>query len=124
MGFLAKLGKIVANIGSVIAMGSPLFVKDGSKADAAIDKAQDSLAKIAEYIALTEIVGQSVTAPLPGAEKLKGVTPAIAQIIMKSALVAGYEVDQELFLRGCTKMADGAADVINSRKGDPATVKA
>ena len=71
------------------------------------------LAQIANAIVQVESFGQILNTP--GVDKLKAVVPAVSQVVMASAMLAGRKIsDQPLFLRGCTKVADGIADILNS----------
>ena len=51
-----------------------------------------------------------------GEQKLAAATPLVAQVILRSALMAGSKFDRELFMQGCRKITSGFADVVNSRE--------
>lgn len=111
MGFLKKLGNILLKITQVVTGVGPIL---GGKAGA-VDTVIDKLTQIGEVVTLVEAFGQAVSQPLPGIEKLKGVTPVVAQIILTSSLVAGRKIaDPVKFEAGAQQIAAGVADVLNS----------
>jgi len=73
------------------------------------------IAQIADVVVNAEVLGAALG--LPGTDKLKAAAPAVAQIILKSAVLAKHQVaDPVLFQQGAQKIADGFADVLNSLK--------
>jgi hypothetical protein len=74
-------------------------------------------------ITMVEAIGQAASVPMPGAEKLKVATPLVAQIILSSSMLAQHKIgDEVLFRQGCTSIASGMADVLNSLHGNPETI--
>lgn len=79
---------------------------------------------------LTEIAGvivdveqMSIALALKGPDKLKAAAPLVADIILKSTLLANHKVaDAVLFQQGASKIADGMADCINSLHTNGATL--
>lgn len=115
MTFLKKLGGIIAKGLSIVTGFGPILSTTipGTRDDLFINKAAADLAQIADLIALAEVFGQ--VQGLAGPDKLKAVTPAVAQIILKSSVLVGKKIkDEAKFASGATKIADGMADVLNS----------
>ena len=94
----------------------------GDKDDKIIAKSTDTLIQVSTVIQMVEAIGQAASTPMPGAEKLKVATPLVAQIILSSSMLAQHKVANEvLFRQGCTSIASGMADVMNSLTGEPDT---
>lgn len=82
-----------------------------------VEVVSQDLAQIGEVIAATEAVGAALG--LPGTDKLTAAAPAVAQVILRSAVLADKQIaDPALFQRGASKVADGMADILNSLKDD------
>ena len=121
MSFLKKLGEVIAK-GVNLAKGALPVVGKVTEAVSPYLPAlggafQSDLKKIAEVIAEVEVFGQVLGHP--GPDKLKAVTPVVAQIILQSSLLAGHQVEKpELFTKGAEQIAAGMADVLNSLQAD------
>ena len=121
MTFLKKLGQIILQ-GAAIAAGIGPMAKvliPGDNDDRIIDWVNDGLVQVASIITTVEAVGQVLNQP--GPEKLRAASPLVAQIVLKSSVVAGRKIaDPVKFQAGCQKIADGMADVLNSIDADEA----
>lgn len=124
MGFLKKLGGVLAKgIGYVTGFG-PLVASSipGDKDDAIIGKVTDSLNEVAGIVVTVQAVGE--TLGTDGPEKLKAATPLIANIVVRSALVAGRPIEnQALFLEGCTDLTNAVYKILESQKADEVKTK-
>ncbi len=68
---------------------------------------------MAGIIQQIEIIGQKMQTP--GAQKLQMAAPLVAQVILQSSVLANHKIaNSDLFQQGCTKVADGWADILNS----------
>ena len=116
--WLGKAGKIINTIGQVLGLFSPAITTLFPGAKEEIKVVSQDIAQIADIIVLVEGIGQAGS--LPGADKLKVAAPLVAQVILKSSIMAKHDIDVPvLFNQGVTKVADGMADILNSLKGDP-----
>lgn len=123
MSWLKKVGSIVLKVSQIVVGFGPTAAAliPGDKDDKIIRVLSADLVQIAGIIQQVEVFGQALG--LPGADKLKAASPAVAQIILQSAILAKHEIaDPALFSRGCTKVADGMADILNSLKDQVDTV--
>lgn len=117
MSWLKTVGQI-ALAGAKIAGFAPLvmpFIPEDRRTtvDAIVARTTDTLSSISGVIAQAEIMGQALA--LPGADKLKGATPAVAQLVLQSSILAGKKIaDPAKFQAGCQQIAAGVADVLNS----------
>ena len=112
MKWLTKIGNILVK-GIQIANGVSPFLS--GKSGEIAGKVTSELEQISDVIIQAELFGQILGTP--GPDKLKASAPAVAQILLKSAIVAKHKItDEALFMRGATKIADGMADVMNSLK--------
>lgn len=113
MKFLSKLGSIIGKVTAIATGIAPLFPQYNKETG----KVVDTLNGIASVVMNAEVIGQVLN--LPGADKLKGVTPLVAQILLSSDMMAGKKInDPILFKAGAEKIASGIADVLNSIKDD------
>lgn len=113
MRFLTKLGQVIGKITEIAIGFAPLAKVALPGQSDKIDVISQDLAEVAQIIATGEVIGQ--TLKLPGAQKLQGVTPLVAQVILRSSIVANHKIaDPVLFQQGAQKIADGMADVLNS----------
>ena len=115
MSFLKKLGQVILNVTGIVTGFGPLIAAliPGNKDDKIIQIVSADLTQIANIIQQVEVFGQALG--LPGADKLKGSAPAVAQIILQSSLMINKKINNPvLFKQGCTKIADGMADILNS----------
>jgi hypothetical protein len=123
MTFLKKLGEVVLKVTGIVTGFGPglAAIIPGTKDDVIIQKVSIDLAEIAQIIQQAEVFGQALG--LPGAQKLQAAAPAVAQIILQSSILAKHELaNPVLFQQGCTKVADGMADVLNSLKDNVETI--
>lgn len=113
MKFLKKLGQIILKgTKLVLGLGATGVVSAGT-ATVVVDK----LREIRDVIINVEVFGQALG--LVGSSKLTAAGPAVAQVILSSAILADRKIDDaELFAQGATKIADGMACVLNSLKDD------
>lgn len=122
MTFLSKLGKAMQIAGKVVAVitgFAPALVAltPTKKDDEIYAKIADPLTQVAGIIIQVEGMAQALDQPLPGTEKLKMATPIVAQIILNSGIMVNKKIaNPELFKQGCSSIASGVADVLNSLK--------
>jgi hypothetical protein len=113
MSFLSKLGQVILKITEIATGFAPLAKVALPGQSDKIDIISQDLAEVAQVVSLAEVMGQALK--LPGAQKLQGVTPLVAQIILRSSIVANHKIaDPVLFQQGATKIGDGMADILNS----------
>ena len=114
--------RFLKKVGSLIVAGSRLILGISTQVqrvlpDGRIETVTDKLLEIQDVIIKAEVFGQTLS--LIGADKLKAAGPAVAQVILGSALMADRKISRpELFSSGASKIADGMADVLNSLKDD------
>lgn len=114
MTFLKKLGSIIAKGLQLAGQFEGLIPANVAQTYTIV---KNELVQIAKVIIDVEVMGQALS--LPGAQKLTAATPAVAQIILDSAILAHRKIaDEALFKAGAQKIADGMADVLNSIKDD------
>jgi hypothetical protein len=119
MSFLKKLGSVFLKITQVLVGFQQSGLIPASAAGAVAVGIRD-LEAISAAIVQAEVMGQVLG--LPGADKLKAVTPMVAQIVIQSSIVANHKIENTaLFEAGCAQIAAGMADVMNSLKGDVKT---
>jgi hypothetical protein len=117
MTFLKKLGAILLEATKIVTGFGPLAsaLIPGTKDDKIIQVVSSDLVQIAGIVTQVEVFGQALS--IAGADKLKAAAPAVAQIILQSSLLANHKIaNAPLFQTGCTKIADGMADVLNALK--------
>ena len=120
MSFLKKFGMLILKATSIVTGMGPLFASNPSQA-ALVATASTDLHVISGIILSVEAMGQALE--LKGADKLTAATPLVAQVILKSSILAGHKIkDDALFLAGSKKIADGMADVLNSLEDNGITV--
>lgn len=121
MKFLSKLGQVILQA-TQIAIGFAPFAKVALPGQSdKIDIISQDMAEIAQVIANAEAIGQALQ--LSGTDKLKGASPLVAQIILRSAILANHKIaNPALFQQGASKVADGMADVLNSLEDKVETV--
>jgi hypothetical protein len=118
--FLKKLGGILVK-GIAVAVGfAPMIQQFVPGSTGIVQTVSKDLAQIADIIVQAEAMGQALGQP--GPQKLIAVTPMVAQIILGSSMLSGHKIaNSDLFKQGCTSIASGMADVLNSLKDDVAT---
>lgn len=113
MKFLSKLGQIILKGVEIYAGFAPIAQASFPSASGAIATVSKDLSEIADIIVQVEAVGQALQ--LPGDKKLLAAVPSVTQIVLQSSMLANHKIsDPVLFKAGCTKIADGMADVLNS----------
>lgn len=113
MGFLARLGTIILKFTEIAAGIAPIVSAAAPQAAPAITLVTSELTQIASVVQQAEVFGQALK--LPGAQKLTGAAPSVAQIILQSALLANHKIaDQARFTQGVNSIASGVADVLSS----------
>ena len=121
MKFLTKLGQILLQATQIVTGFAPLAKMALPGYADKVDVVSQDLAEIAQVIANVEAVGQALT--LPGAQKLQASAPLVAQVILRSAIVANHKIaNPTLFQQGAQKIADGMADVLNSLEDKVETI--
>jgi hypothetical protein len=117
MKFLTKLGALLLKGVAIVSGISPLVTTQFPGSNSAVQVISADLAQIADIIAQVEAIGQALGQK--GPDKLKAAGPLVAQVVLKSALLANHKIAQpDLFAAGSTKIADGMADILNSLAAD------
>ncbi|HZD93514.1 MAG TPA: hypothetical protein VE133_04620 [Candidatus Sulfotelmatobacter sp.] len=122
MTFLKKLGQILLNVAGVATGIGPLISPflGGGKVAAAVSTGVNDLTQIAQLVVSIETAFAAVPGS-NGAQKLQALVPLVANIISTSQAVAGKQVQNtELFMKGCTEVAQGMVDVLNAIHPDEA----
>jgi hypothetical protein len=115
MKLLSKIGQIVLKTTQLLLGFGPLINSTFPDASGKVVAVVDKLTEISDVIIKVEVFGQALN--LQGSDKLKAAGPMVAQIILSSAILADKKIaDPVLFARGCTNIAGGMADVLNSLK--------
>lgn len=110
MTWLSKVGSILLKVTQIVTGIAP-FIPAAQQGTYQI--VSRDLEQISAIITQAELFGQALS--LPGAQKLTAATPAVAQVILQSSILANNKISNEvLFKQGCQKIADGMADVLNS----------
>lgn len=115
MKFLTKFGQVALRVIGIVTGILPMVgaAIPGTRDDLVIGRVLDTSQQIGSVIGQVELFGQALG--LKGADKLKGAAPALAQVILQSAALAGHKVkNEELFRQGVLKVGDGWADIYNS----------
>jgi hypothetical protein len=115
MTFLSKLGAaLLKGIGIVSGL---LPIVSQAFPGGVINTVSKDLSQIAEIITSVEAAGQALQ--LAGDKKLEAAAPLVAQVILQSSMLVNNKIkDPALFMAGCTKIASGMADVLNSLHED------
>jgi hypothetical protein len=117
MTWLKKIGEIILRAGQlVVGFGPGLASLTANKTDdKLVGVFVSEFTQVAQIIAQVEVFGQALGTA--GPDKLKAAAPAVAQIVLASSLMVKHEIaNPVLFQQGCTKLADGMADILNSLK--------
>ena len=118
MKYLSAIGKILLNVTQIV-VGIGPFIPTAQQGTYQI--VSRDIEQISGIIIQTELFGQALS--LPGSAKLTAATPAVAQIILQSSILANRKIaNPVLFRAGCTKITDGMADVMNSLNDSVDTV--
>lgn len=120
--FLKKLGQILLNVAGVATGIGPIitpFLGSGETAKYVTTGVND-LTSIAQLVVNIETAFAAVPNST-GVQKLQALVPLVANIISTSQVVVGKKIAQpELFTKGCTEVAQGMVDVLNSIHPDEA----
>lgn len=125
MSWLKKIGTALGIVTQVVIGFGPLVTKftPSDKDDKALPTVVDTLQHIAGLVVTAEAMGQAIA--VPGADKLKMVTPLVAQAILQAEFMTGHKIqNQALFAQGCAAIGSGMADVLNSLKDDAVKTQA
>ena len=118
MTLLSKIGSILLKVSQIVIGIAPFIPATQQGVFQIVSK---DLEQISAIIIQAELFGQALE--LKGSAKLTAATPAVAQIILQSSILANHKIaNQELFKQGCTKITDGMADVLNSLNDSVDTV--
>lgn len=123
MKWLTRVGSILLKATQILVGITPVVgpIIPGDKDDRILAVAASELQLMLTVITQVELFGQALG--IPGPDKLKAAAPAVAQIILSSAMMANRKIEDEvLFRAGCVKVADGMADIANSLKADIETI--
>lgn len=120
--FLKKLGQILVQGVGVVTGLYPLlqpFLGSGKGNTVAVTAVND-LTQIAQLVIQIETAFNNVPNST-GAQKLQALVPLVQSIITTSQVVSGKKVDNStLFTQGCTEVAQGMVDILNSIHPDEA----
>jgi hypothetical protein len=125
MTWLKKAGLILAKVTEILIGFGPIVssIIPGDKDDKVIQVATHELTQIAQIVTQVEVMAGALSQPLPGDQKLLMATPAVAQIILQSSMMAHHKIaDPVKFKAGCASIASGMADVLYALKDDVDTV--
>jgi hypothetical protein len=115
MTFLKKLGEIL-RVGTKIIVGFDPLIRNAIPGNRE-DRFLDALKEIRATVITAEAMGQTLN--IVGPDKLKMVTPVIAQILLQADGFKGHKIVNEvLFLEGTSDIGSGVAKVLNSFKDD------
>jgi hypothetical protein len=118
MTLLSRIGSILLKVTQIVTGIAPFIPASQQGTYQIISR---DIEQISNIIIQAELFGQALN--IPGSSKLIAATPAVAQIILQSSILANHRiVNQELFKQGCTKITDGMADVMNSLNDSVNTV--
>lgn len=120
--FLKKLGQILVQVAGVATGIGPLitpFLGSGETAKY-VGSGVNDLTSIAQLVVQIETAFAAVPNST-GTQKLQALVPLVSNIIATSQVVSGKKVAQSaLFTKGCTEVAQGMVDVLNSIHPDDA----
>lgn len=117
MGFLKKLGQIIASVSGLFTGFAPLLQKELPGSAGVIQIVNKDIAAVADAVANAEALGQMQG--MSGADKAKYLAPLVAQIVLSGSIVAGKKIqDQAKFLQGCGNLGGAIADIMNSLHED------
>lgn len=117
MTFLKKFGLEVLKIVQIVLGLAPVVSQAIPSAGGYVTTVKDTLAKIADLVAIVESAFAAVSDPSAktGPQKLQAVTPLVAQAILESSLLAGHKIaNATLFEQAAKEIAGGVADLLNS----------
>lgn len=121
MKFLTKLGAIILRGVEIVSGFAPMVAQSLPGSAGTVQIVSKDLSEVAAIIQDVEVMGQALNQA--GPDKLKAAAPLVAQIILQSAILANHQIENAgLFNQGCTEIASGMADILNSLKADIQTV--
>lgn len=114
MSWLQNVGKgIVIGLGYIAKFEG--LIPASASTNPTIRKIESELSQAAEVIVAVEAMGQALS--ISGPDKLKAAAPQVAQIILKSDMMIGHQIEnQTLFNEGSSDIANGLAKILNSLK--------
>jgi hypothetical protein len=123
MKFLTKLAQYFAKGLQILQVFEPIAqVALPGAAGAVVQVVSQDVTQIAEAVIDAEQVGEALQ--LKGTDKLKVAAPKVADIILRSAMLANHKIaNPDLFNQGAAKVADGMADIVNSLHTDGISVQ-
>jgi len=117
MKFLSKLAQIFAKGLQIVGLFGPSIQTLIPQSGGVIQTVSADLAQIGNVI--VDVEQMSVALQLKGPDKLKAAAPLVADVILRSTLVANHKIDnQDLFNQGVMSVASGMADILNSFHSD------
>lgn len=116
MGWLKEIGLGILKGAQVFTGFSPPIKSQLSdRGDIVVDKISDTLNEMAGLVVLTESIGAALK--LSGEQKLDATVPLVTQLILKSDLMTGKEInDQAKFTEGIKNLTNGVVAILNSVK--------
>lgn len=113
MKFLTKLAQIFAKGLQIVGLFGPVIQTVLPQSAGIVQTVSQDLSEIAQVVVDVEQAG--VALQLKGPDKLKAAAPLVADIILRSTLVANHKIDNPaLFQQGVNSVASGMADILNS----------
>ena len=118
MTLLSRIGSVLLTATKIVTGLAP-FIPPANQGTYSV--ISQDLEQISAIIIQVELFGQALG--LKGPDKLTAASPAVAQIILRSSILANHKIANELvFTAGCKKIADGMADVMNSLDSSVETI--
>lgn len=114
MGFLKKLGSVLAKVGAIVVGINP-FIPDQYKDEAAL--VVDKMSQLHSLIIQVEAMGAALN--LTGQQKLEAITASATALFLQSATLAGHEVaDKAMFIEAVRETVSAQVKMLNALKGD------
>lgn len=113
MKFLSKLAELFMKGLQIWTGFSPAVTAALPGSAGAIQVVSQDLSEIGNVI--VDVEQMAVALQIKGPDKLKAAAPLVADVILKSTLLVNHKVaDSALFTQGCTDVANGMAEILNS----------
>lgn len=120
--FLEKAGSEILKVGSVVTGIQPYLTEAGQivsaiapNAAGTVTKVESEIAAMLGVVTTVEAVGQAVTSPLTGPQKLQAAIPLVGQVISGSAAMVGKKIaNPALYAQAMQEFAQASADLANS----------
>lgn len=113
MGFLKAFAAAALKVTQIVTGIGPLFANAVPQSAGIVQVVTSDLSTIAGIVQQVEIMGQALT--LSGPQKLTAAAPAVAQIILRSDLMATHKIkDEAKFTAAVNGLASNMADLLNS----------